>query len=170
MAKAVYEVVPARAASQFRGLPTIVRDLLKLCDGTRTLDAICARSPLPVERTEQIVGRLVTLGIIRAREPKKARRGPMAATTVAWVEGALPVVVATPEPAPAPIAVEAPPIAVEAAPIAVEAPPPQETPMVAVETPMVMEAPIAELTAFTAEEESFFSSSIDHLVADEYAD
>jgi|SRR5581483_11578810 len=147
MGKAVYEVVPARAASEFRALPTIVRNLLKLCDGTRTLDAICARSPLPVERTEQIVGRLVMLGVIAMREPVKARRRPIAATTAAWIEGALPA--------------PPPPIVVET------------RPAIAVETPMVMEAPIAEPpppAGFTAEEESFFSSSIDHLVADEYAD
>src|SRR5581483_6001442 len=140
MGKAVYEVVPARAASEFRALPTIVRNLLKLCDGTRTLDAICARS-------EQIVGRLVMLGVIAMREPVKARRRPIAATTAAWIEGALPA--------------PPPPIVVET------------RPAIAVETPMVMEAPIAEPpppAGFTAEEESFFSSSIDHLVADEYAD
>jgi len=145
MAKAVYEVVPARAASQFRALPTVVRNLLKLCDGTRTLDAICARSPLPVERTEQIVGRLVTLGLIQSREPSKTRRRPIAAATMAWIEGALPAVVV------------APPIVVAEAPIVVEAP--------------VAEPPVAEPPAgFSAEEESFFSSSIEHLVADEYAD
>lgn len=162
----LYEVVPAKAASEFRALPVIARSILKLCDGTRTLDAICARSPLPAESTERVVDRLVGMGLILPRRPVRAQRRPMAPSTSAWIEGALPAVAVAAEPAPVPLEIQLPapkvelPV-VEATPAPVEAAPaPVETAPVAVE----------RANGFSDEEERFFSSSIDHLVADEYAD
>jgi hypothetical protein len=210
MAKAVvYQVVPARAASEFKALPTVARTILKLCDGTRTMDAICDRSPVEAERTERIVLRLVTLGVIATHERSGPRRRSITPNAAAWIEGAAPAespapVVEPPAPVvepPAPVVEPPAPVVEPPAPVAelvapvVESPAPIAAPAPVVETPVatqsapivVVEAPLSlpglplpeptapELAAqvldgFSAEEELFFASSIEHLAQDEWAD
>lgn len=265
MAKTLlYEMVPAEAASRFGGLPVLVRDILKLCDGTRTLDAICKRSPLSDDRTSQVVERLLELGLVQRRPAaptKRARRRNITPQGTAWIAGEQPLAAPIAIEAPAPLAIEKPaepiasepiaaePIAIEkpdtaiaspseiandgksefnaiAKPLAIEnaieapienfaAPEPSEAavaiaaeisaapveqspaiekvgtepaapstnltiragaegrPMdvaIALSDTLVMNAPRFEESAFSPEEESFFNSSIDHLVQDEFAD
>jgi hypothetical protein len=71
-----YEVIPSRAAAEFRRLPHPARNILKLCDGIRPREAILASSPLPADRTEQVLGRLVALGVVSLRG--RARPSPPA--------------------------------------------------------------------------------------------
>jgi hypothetical protein len=66
MPQAILQLVPTRAAA-FDRLPTEVRDVLRLCDGTRALPAIVALSSLPPATTERVVARLIDLGFVAAR-------------------------------------------------------------------------------------------------------
>jgi len=114
---ALPEIVPSKVASMFHALPPHVQRVLRLCDGTRTAEAIGKLSRLGAARTRQVLDRLVGMGAIIARAAEPGRRRSLTPKGMAWVEGVLP-----------------------------------------------------EEPAFSAEEESFFSSPIDHLVADEFAD
>jgi hypothetical protein len=71
-------VVPDRAAAEFDRLPFPVRDILRLCDGTRTFEAICAASPLQSAQTESVLERLLTMGVIavRSQAPRQRRLTP----------------------------------------------------------------------------------------------
>jgi hypothetical protein len=81
----VYEIVIAKVATEFQSLPLPVRDVLKLCDGTRSPAAICAAIS-PAERTRRILGRLVALGLIAPRPPSPSLvRAPAIAR---WLAGA----------------------------------------------------------------------------------
>ncbi|MSP59632.1 MAG: DUF742 domain-containing protein [Myxococcales bacterium] len=71
---AFWAVVPTRAAAHYATLPSEVRAILRLCDGSRRLWAICSESPLPVETTARVVGRLASLGLVVADQPRAARR------------------------------------------------------------------------------------------------
>ncbi|HZS35358.1 MAG TPA: hypothetical protein VFF06_00950 [Polyangia bacterium] len=60
-------MIPSRAAAEFRRLPHPARNILKLCDGVRPREAIFASSPLPAETTEQVLRRLLALGVLSLR-------------------------------------------------------------------------------------------------------
>jgi hypothetical protein len=58
----------ARAAA-FTRLPAAARALLRLCDGTRTVAAVCAATALPPARALAVLDRLHALGLIAPAEP-----------------------------------------------------------------------------------------------------
>jgi hypothetical protein len=203
-----FEVEPAKAASQFQKLPTVAREILRLCDGRRTVEAICASSPLDGDGTLEVLRRLGELGVVVARSrPRKAHAGGGRKIS-AWLDGDArpgtgettrpatafvppPPVVALTQTAPPVEAAAVAAVRVEDAPVA--AIPVASTPAatvsveaVAVEVativavgPAVIEAPVVaapatvtahvvtlDLADFSADEERFFASSIDHLVED----
>jgi len=159
MPKPRFQVIHKRAA-ELQTLPLQVQRLARLCDGLRTLPELSAAANLPAERTTQIVDRLVRLGFVSAltTAPRKRRNTPQ--TVRNWLDGvsdppAEPL--SNPEPAPPPSSAS-PPVP-EPAPIPESAP---ATALIASAAP-----PPAE-PAFTAEEDAFFESSIDHLIGDDY--
>ncbi len=77
-----------------------MRRILKLCDGVRPREDIFASSPLPADRTEQVLSRLIALGLVRSDPP------PPQENVAVDVAVAVPVA-AAPAAAPAP----APPLA-----------------------------------------------------------
>jgi hypothetical protein len=187
-----FQLVPREAASRFESLPAPVRRVLRLCDGTRTVDQISASSQLDDAETAKILDRLSALGLVAPlpaeRPPRRRRITPVA---VRWLEGApaapaaAPTPAQTAAPAPAPrstpavvVATEPPlPTLAPEAPVAAPVPIVARTPVVAV-APVAAPAPVAAVltkpvaapSAFSDEEESFFSSSFEHLTKDEYAD
>jgi hypothetical protein len=78
------EIVLPQAASEFAKLPTAVRTLLRLCDGTRTQDAICASGALPPDQAKRVIARLVQLGLVAARAERK-RPKTLSARTLQWL-------------------------------------------------------------------------------------
>ncbi len=103
-----FEIVPARAAAEFKRLPHPVRRILKLCDGVRPREDIFASSPLTVERTEQVLSRLLALGVLRVEPPPVVAAASLPAPVAESAPASLPAPVVTPEPALAPVAVAAP--------------------------------------------------------------
>ena len=91
-----FEIVPARAAAEFKRLPHPVRRILKLCDGVRPREDIFASSPLTVERTEQVLARLLSLGVVRVEPPPVVAPAP----EPALVSASAPVSVSSPAPLP----------------------------------------------------------------------
>ena len=83
-----YAVQLERAARQFRSLPRAAREILRLCDGTRSLAAIRRASPLEREMTDRVLERLLALGLILSGRP------------AAKVVQAAPAVEAAPPPGP----------------------------------------------------------------------
>jgi hypothetical protein len=69
-----YQVVPSRAASVFHRLPVQVRELIKLCDGARTVERICANGPLPAPQAERALERLLTMGVISVGGVERRKR------------------------------------------------------------------------------------------------
>jgi hypothetical protein len=146
-----FAVVPARAAEVFRRLPLPVRDVLRLCDGTRTVEAIAATTEIPVLRIAPVLERLASLGVIANKRTSEPRRRSLTPQGVSWIQGqasASPAVSPEDE-APAPV---------EAQPVPVAAAPPQH-----VERPTTAPGPTH---TFSDDEERFFASSFDHLVED----
>ncbi len=105
-----FAVVSARAAEEFHRLPSAVRDLLRLCDGTRTLEAIAANSELPAARAEQALKRLTALGVVSVLDVHRPRQRRLTPVGVSWIEGAAPAP-KTPAPAATPAPVAAAPAA-----------------------------------------------------------
>jgi hypothetical protein len=152
-----YLLVPSVAATQFDKLPAPVQRLARLCDGTRTLTELSTVSRLPQERTSAIIDRLTTLGVITSATKKVRQRRDTPPTVTRWLTvveaqqlepAQRPEPEATPEPEVLSTSLPEPVRLTSALP---EALPPQPDPH------------------FTAEEESFFASSIDHLVSDEFS-
>jgi hypothetical protein len=117
-------------------LPSPVRRLLKLCDGTRTRAALCAAGILPTDQAARAVDRLLALGVV---EEVTSRRRRLTPHGVAWVSGERSDQPA-PESAPiaaAPIVIEQPPVA--AAPVVVEPAPIAAAPVVVEPAPVVVE-------------------------------
>jgi hypothetical protein len=87
------EIVLPRAAAEFKKLPLLVRKLLPLCDGTRTLEKLSQAASLPPEQTKRVVARLEQLGVLsRRRRPtdpaeKKGRR-ELSSQALAWMRAA----------------------------------------------------------------------------------
>ncbi len=141
-----YGVLVDRAARAFASLPLEARQILRLCDGRRTLTRIRKDSPIDRARTEQVLRRLEALGLI---------------TDLAWSPRA--------DERPAPLADTAPlagrpvvlPLLADASPAA------PETTLLPRIPPIVVVEPPHPDDPFSAEEEAFFSSGIEHLVADE---
>src|SRR5262245_55854418 len=69
-----YAAVPPRAPARYAALPAAVRPILRLCDGTRDLAAICAAAGDPA--AARIVHRLEALGLIVAEAPRRRRLTP----------------------------------------------------------------------------------------------
>jgi hypothetical protein len=156
-----FQVIHKRAA-ELQTLPLQVQRLARLCDGLRTLPELSAAANLPAERTTQIVDRLVRLGFVSAltTAPRKRRNTPQ--TVRKWLEGvpeppAEPVQIATAAPAPAPEP--------QREPERLADPPPAPAAVAPAPAPA---KPTPTEPAFTAEEDAFFSSSIDHLIGDDY--
>jgi hypothetical protein len=143
-----FEVVPRRAAPAFDRLPEVARDILRLCDGQRTLAAIRASSPIAAAGTERVLERLAVLGLIAARQSARPGRKPLTNAAISWIESGASI-----------------PLAMLHAPArAVESLPPTPAPIVAgPESEPIVTAPEPELH-FSDEEERFFASSIDHLI------
>jgi hypothetical protein len=103
-------------------LPERVRDVLRLCDGTRTLETLSALSPLPPAPTERVVDRLLELGVVVAQPGPPPRRRRLTPESLAWMrqrsDGATRTTVAE----------------------------------------------------FSADDEAFFASSIEHLIGDDFYD
>jgi len=187
-----FQLVPREAASRFESLPAPVRRLLRLCDGTRTVDEISASSQLDDDETQKVLDRLSALGLIAPQPAQKPpRRRRITPDAVRWLDGAPPAVAApAPAAAPAVAKAEVPRAEVAKAEVAkaevarpsVVVTPEPPLPSLAPEAPVAAPVPVAarvaapakpsapKSTAFSDEEESFFSSSFDHLTKDEYAD
>jgi len=132
------EVVLPKAAAEFHRLPTTVRDILRLCDGKRSLDVICACSPIAADQTTHVLRRLVALGMIAVNEPAGRPRRALTERTRSWISGE-----ADPEPSRVPLC-------------AVEEEEPPALPLPATKPRTAID--------FTDEEETFFSRSIEHLL------
>jgi hypothetical protein len=89
-ARDVYEVVTPSAVAAFRRLPSAARDVLRLCDGVRTLEAICGCSPLGADKTRLVIDRLAALGLIVARPPAPRRRRRLTPVGDAWTRQSQP--------------------------------------------------------------------------------
>jgi hypothetical protein len=83
-----YAIVPARAAAEFPRLPDEVRALLKLCDGTRTIELICKTSGLG-DRAQAVVARLERLGVISPLAQPHERPRRLTPQGVSWVQSEL---------------------------------------------------------------------------------
>jgi hypothetical protein len=79
----VLELVLPQAAAEFAKLPTVVRSVLRLCDGTRTLDEVCKISKLPQAR--EAVTRLQQLGLVAAKNGERKRRKNLSERTQQWL-------------------------------------------------------------------------------------
>jgi hypothetical protein len=91
-----YAVQPDRVAKTFRNLPLVAREILRLCDGRRSVTAIRRESPLEREMTDRVLKRLLYLGLIRALAAQSAvSPSPLPAGAFP----ALPVMEAAPAPA-----------------------------------------------------------------------
>jgi hypothetical protein len=157
-----YLLVPSAAATQFDKLPAPVQRIARLCDGTRTLSDLSTTARLPHERTSAIVDRLATLGIITAATRKLRQRRDTPETVTRWL-----TVVDTPvsepqQPEPAQRPEPEPKREVEVLSDSLPAP-------ALLSSPLPTALPAQLDPHFTAEEESFFASSIDHLVSDEFS-
>lgn len=157
-----YAVVSTRAAERYGRLPVEARAVLRLCDGTRTLDAICAAAPGAA--TPRIVRRLQSLGLIAAL-PLPRRRRDTPSEVLRWCQGTaeqkspLDSAVAA---LPAPIAAQPAPVA--AAPeVAAASHFSDEARVAATPTPGLVTSgrPEAATAAhFSDEEEAFFSAPL----------
>jgi len=128
-----------KAAAEFHRLPTTVQDILRLCDGQRSIEVICACSPIAADQTAIVLRRLVALGVVAPHPPGGRPRRALTPRTLSWVSG---------EPENEPVreplrSVDAP-----------ATPPTPDTP------------PVSSAIDFTEDEETFFSRSIEHLVED----
>src|SRR5580765_1215864 len=81
----VLELVLPQAAAEFAKLPTVVRSLLRLCDGTRTLEAVCKGAKLPEDQAKQAVARLQQLGLVATRSGERKRRKNLSERTLQWL-------------------------------------------------------------------------------------
>ena len=79
------EIVLPQAAAEFAKLPTAVRSLLRLCDGTRTIDALCQAGPLAAAEVRRVASRLVALGLVTARADERKRRKQLSERTLQWL-------------------------------------------------------------------------------------
>ena len=80
------EIVLPQAASEFAKLPTAVRSVLRLCDGTRTQEAICASGALPPDQAHKVIARLLQLGLIATRTGEHKRAKTLSARTLQWLK------------------------------------------------------------------------------------
>lgn len=115
MGETVLRIDPLRAAA-FPRLPSGVRSVLRLCDGTRPLTLVVAISPLSAADTERVVERLLALGLVVAQVASAPRRRRLTPETLQWA----------------------------------------------------CDRSSAADAAFSAEEEAFFATGIDHLVGDDF--
>ena len=76
-------MVLPQAAAEFAKLPTAVRSLLRLCDGTRTLDDVCRSAKLPEAR--RAVTKLMQLGLVAARSGERKRHKNLSARSLQWL-------------------------------------------------------------------------------------
>jgi hypothetical protein len=81
----VLEMVLPQAALEFDKLPTVVRSLLRLCDGTRTVDAVCRSGKLPEADARRAVSRLQQLGLVAAKSGERKRRKNLSERTLQWL-------------------------------------------------------------------------------------
>src|SRR5262245_29279053 len=79
------EMVLPQAASEFAKLPTAVRTLLRLCDGTRTQDSICKSGALPPDQAQKVISRLIQLGLVASRAAERKRGKTLSARTLQWL-------------------------------------------------------------------------------------
>ena len=79
-----FEIVPARVAAE---LPKIASrlPLLKLCDGSRTVERLSAESGLPLEEVARILSELLRSGVVR--EAGAPRRRALSPEGAAWTRG-----------------------------------------------------------------------------------
>ena len=73
-------MVLPQAAAEFAKLPTVVRSLLRLCDGTRTMEDVC-KNP----QARQAVSKLMQLGLVAARTGERKRRKNLSDRTLQWL-------------------------------------------------------------------------------------
>jgi hypothetical protein len=83
-----FEIIPARAAAEFTRLPLAARKILKLCDGVRGHDAICAESPLAPAETGQVLRRLAALGLVAVRAAPATGPRQLTPPGRAWMQSA----------------------------------------------------------------------------------
>jgi hypothetical protein len=134
------EVVLPKAAAEFHRLPTTVQDILRLCYGQRSIEVICACSPIAADQTAIVLRRLVALGMVAPHPPGGRPRRALTPRTLSWVSGEL----------------ENEPIRESLR--SVDAPP---------ATPPTSDHPsVSAAVDFTDDEETFFSRSIEHLIED----
>ena len=82
----VLELVLPQAAAEFAKLPTVVRSLLRLCDGTRTLDAVCKGAKIPEEQARLAVSRLQQQGLVATRSGERKRKKNLSERTLQWLK------------------------------------------------------------------------------------
>jgi hypothetical protein len=159
-----YGVHIERAALAFDSLPFEAQQILRLCDGHRSLRRIRHDSPIDRARTERVLRRLATLGLITDLA-WASRRDDRPAAEVPLPLAGRPLVQPGPElPAPAPeLPAPGPELLAPASPVG-------ETTLVVVDPALFVDpaprtqAPRSVEPSFSAEEEAFFASSIEHLV------
>jgi hypothetical protein len=170
-----FEVDPGKAASHYERLPIVVRDILRLCDGRRTIESICASSPLGGDETQQVLERLSALGLVSLRSRARSRRTASTPVISAWLDGNAPPR-RRPRPRRPTAFVPPPAITVPATELPTAnlvesvavAPEPLPAPVVTPAVTIAAQVLTIDLTAtdFSADEERFFASSIDHLIED----
>ncbi len=85
-ARATYRSVARGLDEAFRDLPLEARQIVRLCDGTRRLRAICELSPIAATRTEQVIDKLVSLGLVeRCLIPPSRTRFPDTRVIAGWL-------------------------------------------------------------------------------------
>jgi hypothetical protein len=131
------------AARAYVHLPAPARAVLRLCDGVRTIEAICTAGPFEPSLTLKILDRLVQLKLVT--EVRRERRGgPRHGRR------------ASPMARPASVPLPEEPATTAPEPVFVVTERDAGTPKLAMEE------------AFSPEEEAFFSRSIDHLLDDHF--
>jgi hypothetical protein len=82
------EIVLPRAAQELPRLPPVVRKLLPLCDGTRTLETVLGTGGLPADDARRAVERLLQLGVVQLRPPRGKAPRALSPATLAWLRRA----------------------------------------------------------------------------------
>lgn len=135
-----------RVAPRFADLPCEVQQLIRLCDGTRSLAQLRAGSGLPPRTFERVMRKLHALELISVMESERLDRE----RALAWAR--------TPSRPRSTI----PPAAMSSDPmpgVRTEAVVPPR-----IEVPPACPIPIGVVHAFSHDEEAFFARSIEHLL------
>jgi hypothetical protein len=79
------EIILNRAAEELPRLPPVVRKLLPLCDGTRTLETVVEAGGLPAPDGRRALERLLALGVVQLKPARGKSPRALSPATVAWL-------------------------------------------------------------------------------------